>query len=405
MLLSIAWRNIWRSKTRSFLVIGAVIMGIWALIFMESFMRGMVISYIDNAIQFETSHIQIHHPEYKKEKELQYVIPNAGKLQNNLENQPDIEMFSSRLLVQSMISSPKAARGVIVKGVEIENEKKLTKLDTKILEGDFLESDRKNPIVISKRTADKLKVKIRSKVVVTFQDEEKNIVAGAFRIVGIYETSNRKVDEMTVYAKKEDLLKLAHLPQNTVHEIALRINNLENVEGVRDQIQAWHSELIVETFEEIAPDLELYSSQLNISLIIMTTIIMLALIFGIINTMLMAVLERIRELGMLMAIGMNKFRVFGMIVIETIIVASIGAPIGMWIGHMTVRYLNRVGIDLSRWSSGLAEFGMDNIVRPEIDAGAYVIIAMGIVITALLGSIYPSIKAITLKPVEALRTI
>jgi ABC-type antimicrobial peptide transport system permease subunit len=138
-------------------------------------------------------------------------------------------------------------------------------------------------------------------------------------------------------------------------------------------------------------------------MLIMTVIFMLALIFGIINTMLMAVLERMKELGMLMAVGMNKPKIFIMVVLETIFIASIGAPIGMLLGIGTVRYLNKVGINLSSWSRALEEFGMSEIVRPEVNGDTILTITIAVVITAILAAIYPALKAIKLKPVEALR--
>ncbi len=134
-------------------------------------------------------------------------------------------------------------------------------------------------------------------------------------------------------------------------------------------------------------------------------IILLALGFGIVNTMLMVILERVKELGMLMAVGMNKLKVFTMVVLETIFIALIGAPIGMLLGYLTTAYLNRVGIDLSRWSKALEEFGMSDLVRPTLDNETLITIAIAVIITAILASIYPAFKAIRLKPVEALRKI
>ena len=121
--------------------------------------------------------------------------------------------------------------------------------------------------------------------------------------------------------------------------------------------------------------------------------------------MLMAVLERVKELGMLMAIGMNKMRVFSMVVLETLYIALVGAPIGILLGYITTQYLNRVGINLSNWSRALEEFGMKDIVRPSIEPSMIVTVAIAVFITAVLASIYPAFKAIRLRPVEALRKL
>ena len=131
----------------------------------------------------------------------------------------------------------------------------------------------------------------------------------------------------------------------------------------------------------------------------------LALVFGIINTMLMAVLERIKELGMLMAIGMNKLRVFLMIVLESILLGLVAMPVGLLLGYITIEYVGANGIDMSMYAKGLANFGMSPIIYFELDPIVYLQVAVGVFLTAVLASIYPALKAIRLKPVEALRTI
>jgi ABC-type antimicrobial peptide transport system permease subunit len=138
---------------------------------------------------------------------------------------------------------------------------------------------------------------------------------------------------------------------------------------------------------------------------IITLIVMIALIFGIINTMLMAVLERIKELGVLMAIGMNKIKIFGMVVLETLILSLIGLPIGVFLGYLTITSLQKTGIDLSAYEDSLAEYGMSSIVYPDFDTSYYLTIVIAVFLTALLASIYPAVKATRLKPVEAINKI
>ena len=132
---------------------------------------------------------------------------------------------------------------------------------------------------------------------------------------------------------------------------------------------------------------------------------MLALSFGIINTMLMAVLERIRELGMLMAIGMNKLKVFTMIVLETIMLVAVGAPVGVLLGTLTIAFLGHRGIDLSAFSDTLKMYGMSDTIYFQVEPVVYLQMAIAVSVTALLASIYPALKAIRLRPVEAIRKI
>jgi ABC-type antimicrobial peptide transport system permease subunit len=149
----------------------------------------------------------------------------------------------------------------------------------------------------------------------------------------------------------------------------------------------------------------LFDSSMRISTSIFTVILMLALIFGIINTMLMAVLERVKELGMLMAVGMNKGRVFFMIMLETVMLGIVATPIGLALAFATVKYFNTHGIDLSSWSEAMRQFGMGGMVYTVIQPGLFLELTAAVLVTALLGSIYPALKAIRLRPVEAIRRI
>jgi ABC-type lipoprotein release transport system permease subunit len=304
-----------------------------------------------------------------------------------------------------MLSTANGVRGAVVKAIDPTSEKGLTHMNEKVIEGDFFDTESRNPIVVSQTVAEKLKLKLRSKVVLNFQKVNGDLTAAAFRVVGIYKTSNRQTDELVSYTRLEDVQDLTGMGPGRFHEIAMSVADLEFVDQVRDDLRNELPGTLVESYKEISPDLELFNSQIKINMIIMTTIVMLALIFGIINTMLMAVLERVRELGMLMAIGMNKVRVFKMIVLETILISIIGTPIGLLLGYLTVNGLNKQGIDLSLWAKGLEKFGMSNVIRPTLQSDAYITIVVAIVVTAVLGSIYPSIKAIRLKPVEALRKL
>ncbi|NND34898.1 MAG: ABC transporter permease [Saprospiraceae bacterium] len=405
MLLKIAWRNIWRSRTRSLVVIGSVVIGIWALLFLLGFFRGQIDNYISNIIENQTSHIQIHDSIFKSDFEVRLFMPDAGVIENELVKNDAVKAVAKRLLINGMLSSAATAQGVMLKGVDIEQEQSVTRLMDKIIEGEGFQADKRNQILISRRTADKLKVNLRSKVVMTFQNVHGDITTAAFRIAGIYKTSNRVNDELYVYAAIADIRRLTEIPEAGAHEIALLVNNFEQTDQFATSLKAKYPQWKVETYKEISPDLELFNSQIRVNMIIMTVIFMLALIFGIINTMLMAVLERMKELGMLMAVGMNKARVFIMVVLETIFIALIGAPIGMLLGIGTTKYLNKIGINLSNWSRALEEFGMSEIVRPVVNSETIWTITTAVVITAVLASIYPALKAIKLKPVEALRKI
>lgn len=403
MLLKISWRNVWRSRIRSLVVIGAITVGVWALIFMLSFSYGMIRSYINNAIENEISHIQIHHPEFPDEREVTWVIPEAEALLEEVQQEEAVQAAALRSSCNAMLSSSRGTRGIQLRGIDPADEAALTKLDQKLVEGEYLEADGKNQILISQRLADKLQAKLRTRLVLTFQGLDGEITAAAFRVVGLFDTGNRMTDESNAFVLRSDLNRLLG-SEAGAHELALFLQSPDQARPMATVLQERHPELLVRSYAEVSPEIELFNSQIQASAMVFVFIVMLALVFGIINTMLMAVLERTRELGVLMAIGMNKGRVFAMIVLETLLIGLLAGPLGILLGYLTIRYFGERGIDLSAYSEGMQEFGMEEIVYLSIDSSMYVQIAVAVVVTAILGAIYPAWKAMRLHPVDAIRT-
>lgn len=410
MIPLMAWRNIWRSKTRTWVVIGAIAMGVWAALFMSGFATGMMNSYIDNAIEQVVSHIQIHHPEFQQDKEVKFQIDNPERLEAALLSDSAVKAISVRSLSNGMIASSKTTRGIQINGVVPEMESDIRHLDQLVVDGAYFGESRGNQILIGRRLAEKLKVDVRKKVVLTFQDLEGNITSAAFRVVGLYKTQNKPFDESQVFVKRSDLNRLlAATTSETIvplaHEVAILLQDINLVNSTTEKWKKEFPQLQIETYREISPDLQLYEGQMkNVSLIYLT-VIMLALLFGIINTMLMAVLERYRELGMLMAIGMNKAKVFAMIVLETVLLCLVAAPFGLFLGWATISILGMRGLDLSAYSNSIEQYGMSNIVYFGVDPIVYWQVPIGVALTALIAAIYPALKAIRLRPVEAIRKI
>ncbi|GJM33625.1 MAG: ABC transporter permease [Saprospiraceae bacterium] len=383
---------------------GAIVLGVWATIFMISFTYGMVSSYVDNAIENQISHIQVHVPDFTKDQEYQYYFENPEHLLAEAKMVEGYRAATVRTLIKGAFSTSKGMRGIEIRGVIPAEEANVTKLDQKLVDGKYFQEEGKNQCLVSQRIADKLGVKVRSKIVLTFQDLQGQVTAGAFRVVGIFDTGNAPFDNGNVFVKEADLNRLLG-EENIAHEMALILNDPRQVGAAKAFLQQELPDFKVETYREISPDVQLYESQIQNSVNIFIVIIMLALVFGIINTMLMAVLERYRELGMLMAIGMNKVRVFLMIFLETIFLALVAFIPGLLLGYLSVNYFNVYGINLSAFSKGLEQFGMSKMVYPTLEQGVYLQMAIAVAITGILASIYPAWKAINLKPVDAIRKI
>ncbi len=403
MILNIAWRNIWRNRIRSWVVIGSILLAIWSVLFILAFSYALSIGYVESSIRNQTSHIQLHNPGWVAENEVKYLLENVQETLQNIENEPFVESATTRTVVTGMVRSSRAARGIQIKGVIPEKEATISHMDQNIQEGNYF-GDKRNEIIISQKLAEKLKLKLRKKLVLQFQDLTGNIVAGSFRIVGLFHTGNTLYDESFVLVRQTDINRLLG-NENAAHEIAVFLNDAKSLEASVQALKSDHANLLVQDYRELSPDVRLYESQIDISSRIFTFIFMLALIFGIINTMLMAVLERNKELGMLMALGMNKIKVFVMIVLETLLLGLIALPFGLLMAWGTIKLFGEIGINLSAFSAAIEQYGLSTIIYPYLPQDQYLSMAVSLVVTALLASLYPAYKAIKLKPVEAMRKI
>ena len=401
--LKIAWRNIWRTPLRSLIVIGSIVLGIWAGIFVVAFCYGLNKQRTTSSIESAISHIQIHHPEFRENFESKFVLENPELLKTTLQKDEDVQAYALRSLLFGMINSPIKSNGVQIIGVHKDEERNVTNLHTKITEGTYFNTKRKNAILVGEALAKKLNVRLRSKVVLTFQDQENNIISGAFRVCGIFKTQYTRYDENHVFIQNKDLHRL--VKTESYHQAALLCNTLEQVESTSQSLQLQLKNYDVKDWKRISPELAYADEVMETWLFLIMVIIMLALIFGIINTMLMAVFERRKELGMLMAIGMNKSKVFLLILTETLLLVLVGAPTGMLLGALTIKITSKTGIDLSMVGEGLQSVGLGNIIYPVIDPKFYLFIGVLVFVFTLISAIYPSKKALKLKPTEAIRTI
>lgn len=403
MIWSISWKNIWRSKVRSIVVITAIALGLTAGVFSSAFFSGMVNQRINQAISNEISHIQIHNPNFKENTDLGNYIRETSKAYKLAKNNPDVKGVSKRIVIYSMVASTETAAGVKITGINPSDEKMVSGISMKIIDGEYFEGVKRNPVVIGKKLADKLKVKVRSKVVITLQDMDKNITGGAFRVAGIYESANTGFDENNIYVLDTDLIRLTALPEGVCHEIAILTNDNDLSMVVDEQLKKQLPELAVENWKEISPEMSYMTEIMDLYNYIFIVIILFALLFGIINTMLMVVLERRKELGMLLAIGMSKGRVFAMIMLETVLLSLTGGIAGILLGWAISGYFGKHPINLSMWAEGYSQLGYDTVVYTTLDPSQFVIVTIMVIFTGIIAALYPAYKALQYDPAEALR--
>jgi ABC-type lipoprotein release transport system permease subunit len=404
MLISLSWKNIWRNKTRSIVIIFAIVFGVIGGVGFTAFYNGMIYQRLDAAIGNEVSNIQIHNPHFLENREINDTLYNISKLLPILDTSKQISSYAIRIKTLCMVNSANSSNGIMLLGIDPVNERKVTGIYKYVKQGQYLDSCKKNSILIGEKLASNLKIKLRSKVVVTLQSSSGDITSAAFKVAGIYNTGNNGFDERIAYVKYDDLAGIVGFETGKAHEIAITLVDDQMTDSLNQKLAVALPGYSVQSWKEIMPELGLMTDSSAYMLYIFMTIIFLALSFGIINTMLMAVLDRVREIGMLMAIGMSKARIFLMITFETILLMLTGSLLGLALSYILVEIFKVYGIDLSAFSSGLSDMGFESIVYPFIEVKSYVQIVIMVIITGILSSIVPARKALKLNPSEAIRT-
>ncbi len=403
-LFKIAWRNIWRNKRRSLVIMTAIALGLTGGNFIASAYMGLMHQTLEESVHKQLSHIQIHHPDFVADRDIRYPIDRALTLADSLRRLEDVKAVSARLVIDGMVASAHHSAGVTIRGIHPGQERQTTGLDTRIEEGSyFTEQGRFPSVIIGKELAGELQGGIGSRIVLTFQDKQAGMISASFRVEGLFSSASADWEKGNVYVRIGELWELAEVDE-AVTEIALLLHQDDRLGTMTSGLKERFPGLSVRNWKQIAPELEFIVEYTEMSLLWIVGIILLGVAFGILNTILMSVLERTHELGVLLSVGMKKARVFSMVMLETIMLSLTGGVVGLAASRLIIGFLQPRGIDLTLiGGEALREWGFSPVLTPELHAGFYLKVTLMIVFFAILAAIYPARKAITLQPAEAVR--
>ena len=401
MLLKLAWRNIWRNRRRSLIVLTSVIVGLVAIIISDGLSNGMIGQMLFNQIDLNISHIQVHKKGFNNNKVVKNYIPDYKKVESVLKSNSEIKDYSKRVFVTGILSSANNSSGVMIYGINPAQEAKVSIVENSIINGNYLTGN-KREIIIGKKLAQKLEVEIGDKVVAMANTVKGDIGSEVFRIVGIFRTASSEFDKTAIYIPAQTEQSMLNL-DDKYYEFAIFTKDYDKVDQVQQSLKAeLGDDYEVLSYKDLLPmliyQIELYKE----TMWILNVIIGLALIFGIINSMLMSVFERIKEFGVLMSIGMKNSRIYSMIITEAFIIGIIGTLVGLIIGLLLEIPLSHTGIDLSFFSSGLEAFGIGTVIYPVLSVGNIIMSSLFMPFVAILGALYPAYKAIKLEPIYAI---
>ncbi|WP_019614930.1 ABC transporter permease [Psychromonas ossibalaenae] len=401
MLLKLAWRNLWRNKLRTSIVLGAMVFGLVGVTLMIGFMNGMMDNMISNAINWQTSHLQVHQKDYSADPEIHKTISRSSQLQVQLDKMTQIKTWASRHLAQGMIASARSTRGITINGIDLQKEALITPLAQNIYDGFWLDDKGRNPILVSKKIAQRLKLRVGSKVVLTFTNKNGDVSGAAFRVRGLFKTPSSAFDEMNVFVRKADLKVLSGIEGD--HEIALLVNDIKQLESVKRKIHvALAQSDSVQNWEELQPMLAAMSASMASSNIIILVIFVLAMGFGIVNILLMSVFERTCEFGVLMAVGMQKHKILQLILLESTFLGVVGATLGLLCSLAALSILKVTGISLSSLADGLSAMGLDTLLYPKVSGSDFALIFITVVLASSLAGLYPARQILKQEPAQAM---
>lgn len=399
-LLIIAWRNIWRHPARSGVLLAAIVAGLWAGVLTTGLVNGMMQQRMDYMIESEITYAQVHHPEFRTERKVDMAIPEHEKITEWLAGDERVKSFTTRVIGTGMLQSPVKTAGVMIRGIDPVKERQTTTFHENLVSGDYLDVDMRNPILLGARLAGDHNMEPGNRVVLTFEDVNGELTSAAFNVAGTYKSASSHFDDANVFVRAEDLNRLL-TKQPIVHEIAMMLTAEEFTIPVVNDINERFEGIEARAWFELSPELGTLQGLSGMYVFILTGIILIALAFGILNTMLMALFERMREIGVLLSIGMSRIRVFLMITFEAIILTLSGASVGIFLAWLTIGYLNKQGVNLEMFAAGIEEIGWPTVVYPFIYPNEFAYIVLLVIFIALLSAVYPAYKAFKLNPIEA----
>jgi len=403
MYFRLGWRNIWRNPRRTAVIMIAVIIGVWTMVFLGALTRGMLEDMIENGIATLTGHIQIHQRGYREDPAVDNSITDPNMVESALESLlPPGSRWTPRVRVNAIASNARHSDGLTLVGIDPEREAKVSFIGHAVTKGRCLTPDEENGIVVGKAMADSFETGLGRKLVLMSQDRRGEIASRAFRIVGIFRAEMQATEKQFAFVAMpaaQHMLKL----REGISEVSIILHDQGEAERVAHEIRAaLPSTYEVHSWRELLPLLAAYLRLFDGFMWLWYLVVFIAMGFGIVNTMLMAVFERIREFGLLKALGMRPWWIIKEVLAESFFLLVLGMAIGNTLGLLSVLALSGSGIDLSAIAAGTEYFGMTRVIYPSVSAKDVAIANMMVFFLGLLVSMYPAAKAARFTPVEAL---
>ena len=401
LLTTLGWRNLWRHPQRTFVILLAIILGVWFMIISASIMIGIVEQQLKDTIFNLTGHAQVHHEKFRDDPAIEHSMSAPSKELLAVLNSNAVTKWSSRVRLPAVVTSERESRGVTLLGIDPIREQGLSFIGSPVVAGRALESMDDNGIIIGRRMAAKLETRVGKRIVIMMQDKNNEVADRGFRVVGLYQAELEATELAYVFVGINTAQKLLNMG-NELSEISLLTDSRKDLEPLVTNLRVAAPSLESMSWQKLEPLVVTAMEFYEAFMIYWYLIIFAAMGIGLTNTMLMAVFERTREIGLLQALGMRPRYIVGQVMMETLILLVIGIAIGNLLGWFTIDVVLANGIDLSAFAKGTEQFNMSSTMILTLRADDLVQINIIVILLGLLASLYPAVKAARYIPVEAI---
>lgn len=400
LLVTLAWRNLWRHVRRTLLILFALALGVWSMVTLAALTRGSMEQQLTSAFANLIGHVQIHLPGYRDDPVIDHRFNEpSGALLAALDH-PDILAWAARVRVPAVVSSEQESAGITLVGIDPARERNLSFL-AKAVQGGHLLKDVDDPgIVIGRKLADRLETALGRRVVLLTQDRANQIADRGFRVIGIFDTEPDVIETSYVFIGLAQAQKLLHIP-GAISEIGLITPDRNRLDAVLERLRTAAPNLDVQPWTEIEPTLKLTESVTDVILMIWYVIVFVAMSFGLVNTLLMAVFERTREFGLFQALGMPPGQILGQVLVESLFLLAVGLAMGNLLAFATLA-ATADGIDLSAFAKGFEMIGVSPVLYPMLTLDDALSANLLVFVLGLAASLYPAWRAARYVPVEAI---
>lgn len=398
LLIQLSWRNLWRHRRRNGILLAAIAVAVAGVVLLNSMLRGMQADMQNTVIDNLTGHVKVLHPGYLDDPSIERGFELTAGWSAELPAEA-VAGWTARVRVPAVAMSERETRGVQLVGVDPGREA-ISFLGDVSIRGERLAGTDDRRIIIGQALAEQLETDVgRRLVLVTQGADQRNREAG-YRIAGVYRADVRGLEKIFVFAGAEALQGL--LDTLAVTEVSVRLTDDAFEGGIVADLVGAFAGLDVLTWKQLEPQAATMVAFADSAVYIYFLVIMGALVFGLVNTLVTAVMERVRELGMLRALGMKPRSVVAQVMVESSLVMVVGVALGLVVALAAFSAVAD-GIDLTAFDDSLATFGLRPIFVPVLQVGDIVLVVAMSLALGLLASFYPARRAVKLKPLDALR--